>query len=497
MDDEWIYGSAPENIYTTIVAGAAERHALVRAAASRRRRSGSSSPTCARSAGSRPSARARSRTDHMMMYPGLAVAAGAGEARSSRSVRRRRRCRDACQVGLRGALTSRCSSRRGRRPRGRARCGGSRSRSPSVGLRRRRSARCAGRWRARAAASATARRSPADGERRMTRGVDVRASARRSSSCSSSSATTSPSAARSSPCRAQHPLTIEVTGHQWWWEVTYADTSPHGRFTTANEIHVPVGEPVLFLLDVARRHPQLLGAEPRREEGSHSRATRSRSGSRPTPPGVYRGQCAEFCGLQHAKMALYVVAEPPARVPTRGSRAQRQPAASADRFRRRRADGRCSSPAPCAMCHAIEGTPAGSHVGPDLTHLASRRTIAAGTLPNTRGTSPAGSSIRSASSPATHMPPNQLQPQRPRRAAHLSPEPQVSDAATSRQRRLRRRRREPVRRRRAAELAQHVRTHAHRRLLGLDHRRSTTSRSASATSPPLRLLHPRRPQRGR
>src|SRR5215207_2698925 len=185
-----------------------------------------------------------------------------------------------------------------------------------------------------------------------------------------------------SPVPERHPLTIEVIGHQWWWEVAYADTSPQGRFTTANEIHVPVGRPVLFVLDA--------------RDVIHSIWVPNLAGKKDLIPGytqswwfqadtagLYRGQCAEFCGLQHAKMALHVVAEPPEQFALWVQR-QRLPAASvvdsvASRGREVFLTGQC------AMCHSITGTSAGSRAGPDLTHLASRRTIAAGTLPNTRG----------------------------------------------------------------------------------------------------------------
>jgi cytochrome c oxidase subunit II len=184
------------------------------------------------------------------------------------------------------------------------------------------------------------------------------------------------------PVPSRHPLTIEITGKQWWWSVEYADTSAHGRFTTANEIHIPVGEPVLFLLQA--------------EDVIHSMWVPNLAGKKDLIPGYtqsfwfqadtagfYRGQCAEFCGAQHAKMGLVVIAEPKDRYQA-WVRQQRQPASTpTDSVRSRGQEVFLTGT--CAMCHSIEGTPAGSHAGPDLTHLASRRTIAAGTLPNTRG----------------------------------------------------------------------------------------------------------------
>ena len=211
-----------------------------------------------------------------------------------------------------------------------------------------------------------------------------------------------------SPVPSRHPLTIEVVGHQWWWEETYADTSPHGRFTTANEIHVPVGEPVLFVLTAA--------------DVIHSFWVPNLAGKKDLIPGytqsvwfqadtagLYRGQCAEFCGQQHAKMAMHIVAEPKAQY-MKWVEQQRKPAASppdsvASRGKEIFLVGQC------AMCHSIEGTSAGSHAGPDLTHLASRRTIAAGTLPNTRGALAGWIVDPQQVKPGTRMPPNMLRPQ--------------------------------------------------------------------------------------
>jgi cytochrome c oxidase subunit 2 len=204
-----------------------------------------------------------------------------------------------------------------------------------------------------------------------------------------------------------HPLTVEVTGHQWWWEVQYADTSAHGRFTTANEIHVPVGEPVLFLLGAS--------------DVIHSMWVPNLGGKKDLIPGytqsvwfqadtagVYRGQCAEFCGLQHAKMAMYIVAEPRARYDQWVAEQRRSAETPTDSAQRRGRDVFMTNT--CAMCHAIEGTEAGSHNGPDLTHIASRRTIAAGTLPNTRGNLAGWIVDPQGIKPGSRMPPNMLTP---------------------------------------------------------------------------------------
>jgi cytochrome c oxidase subunit 2 len=178
--------------------------------------------------------------------------------------------------------------------------------------------------------------------------------------------------------RGHTDLTVDVTGRQWFWDVRY----PGSGVKTANEIHIPVGVPVKLeaqTADVVHSFwvPELnrkIDMIPGRTTSILLRADRA---------GTYRGQCAEFCGLQHANMAFLVVAQP------------------RDRFRRWLA--RESKPAPtpataeerrgletflsvgCSGCHAIEGTPADATVGPDLTHLVGRSTLAAATIPNTKG----------------------------------------------------------------------------------------------------------------
>ena len=177
-------------------------------------------------------------------------------------------------------------------------------------------------------------------------------------------------------------LQVRVTGHQWWWEIQYRDSLPQNWATTANEIHVPVGRPVVFELrsvDVIHSlwPPNLNGKRdliPGNENSIWFQADSA---------GVYRGQCAEFCGHQHAKMAFLIVAEPPDSFSAWLVRQRDTAMTPTDSVALRGQEVFLASS--CVMCHAIGGTPAGSRIGPDLTHLASRRTIAAGTLPNTRG----------------------------------------------------------------------------------------------------------------
>jgi cytochrome c oxidase subunit 2 len=203
-------------------------------------------------------------------------------------------------------------------------------------------------------------------------------------------------------------LQVRVTGRQWFWDVEYRDSVPSRWATTANEIHVPVGRPVVFQL----RSPDVihsfwvpsLGVKrdmiPGQETSIWFQAD---------TPGVYRGQCAEFCGYQHAKMAFLVVAEPPDRFAAWLERQRDTARTPADSLARRGEEVFLASS--CVMCHAVGGTPAGSRVGPNLTHLAGRRTIAAGTLPNTRGHLAGWIVDPQQIKPGVRMPPNALSPQ--------------------------------------------------------------------------------------
>lgn len=183
----------------------------------------------------------------------------------------------------------------------------------------------------------------------------------------------------SSPDR-KPTLTVEVVGHRWWWEARYLKGD--STVITANEIHIPVGQPVrveLASYDVIHSFwvPKLAGKTdviPGQRNVTWLEADR---------PGVYRGQCTEYCGPQHGNMALYVVADPPDQF-ARWYAGQLQPAAPPKDSVSAEGESVFERQA-CAGCHTIRGTPAGGKVGPDLTHIASRSTIAAGTLVNTRG----------------------------------------------------------------------------------------------------------------
>lgn len=177
-------------------------------------------------------------------------------------------------------------------------------------------------------------------------------------------------------------LAVRLIGRQWWWDIVYLDTVPSRRLQTANELHIPVGRPVRLELesrDVIHSFwaPSLTGK--RDLIPGHPSSTWFQADT----PGVYRAPCAEFCGYQHAKMALWIVAEPEsvfARWYETQLRSAPQPVDSV------LARGRdVFMTGTCVMCHAIRGTPAGSRVGPDLTHVGSRRSLAAGSIPNVRG----------------------------------------------------------------------------------------------------------------
>jgi cytochrome c oxidase subunit 2 len=179
---------------------------------------------------------------------------------------------------------------------------------------------------------------------------------------------------------AQAPaLTVTVTAYDWWWKVEYDDDDPARRFVTANEIHIPVGRPVLVKLqsaDVIHAFwAPLLAGKTQMIPGLINRQWLQADAE-----GVYRGQCVQFCGLQHAHMGFEIVAQNP--IAFRAWQdAQRQaveppsePGAAA---------GREFFTDHCAGCHSVRGSDAAGKHAPDLTHLNSRRTIGAGLLTNT------------------------------------------------------------------------------------------------------------------
>jgi cytochrome c oxidase subunit 2 len=183
------------------------------------------------------------------------------------------------------------------------------------------------------------------------------------------------------PAPSPHCVRVRVIGHQWWWEFQYLD---YPGLTTANELHVPVGDddaarPVHLELqsaDVVHSFwvPQLAGKTdliPGRTNVMWFQTDRA---------GEYRGQCAEYCGTQHANMLIRVTAESPETFAT-WAKHQAQDQAEDPRFT---AGREVFFTQTCVNCHTIRGTGAAGTVGPDLTHFATRKTLAAGVAPNTR-----------------------------------------------------------------------------------------------------------------
>jgi cytochrome c oxidase subunit 2 len=169
---------------------------------------------------------------------------------------------------------------------------------------------------------------------------------------------------------------LQITGHQWWWEVRYLDDDPSQEFTTANELHIPVGKVVQLTLQTADViHSFWVPALAGKTDlipGQHNQTWLMAS-----HPGVYRGQCGEYCGQQHAHMAFEVIASAPDQFQQWRKRQLQSTAlhtatnAGQDLFIAR-----------CGICHTVRGTMAGGVLGPDLTHVATRQMIAAATVQN-------------------------------------------------------------------------------------------------------------------
>lgn len=195
-------------------------------------------------------------------------------------------------------------------------------------------------------------------------------------------------------------LTIQITGYQWWWKAQYLSKDASRVLITANEIHIPTGQPVRI---------QLIGGDV-----IHSFWIPLLSGKTDTipgqindmwleadKPGRYRGQCTEYCGWQHAHMAMYMIAQPPAEFKAWWN-AQLQPAPPPSTPKL--VSGEKKFVFHCGTCHTIRGTDAGGTVAPDLTHLMSRSTIGAGTLPNTVAALSGWIANSQAIKPGNHMP---------------------------------------------------------------------------------------------
>lgn len=203
-------------------------------------------------------------------------------------------------------------------------------------------------------------------------------------------------------------LTVVVTGWMWWWQIDYLDEEGAVVATTANEMHIPVGRPVSLQLtsaDVIHSFwvPELHGKTDLIEGSINT------SWFTAEHAGVYRGQCAEFCGVQHALMAFLVIAEPQEEFQAWLDQ-QAQPYEPPDSQQIRLGQEVFLS-AGCADCHTIRGTAADGDTAPDLTHLASRRTLAAASRPNTRGHLGGWISDPQSVKPGNFMPRTLLEPE--------------------------------------------------------------------------------------
>lgn len=177
-------------------------------------------------------------------------------------------------------------------------------------------------------------------------------------------------------------IAVTITGNQWWWDIVYKSDEASKTLHTANELHLPVGVPTRIYLnstDVIHSFwvPSLAGKQdliPGRDNDITIV---------PKKTGIFRGQCAEFCGVQHAHMALTVVVESyPDFIKWWDHQLQPAPPPSNPLTL---AGYRYVATGPCSACHNIGGTPASGQIAPDLTHLASRNSIAAGTMPMSPG----------------------------------------------------------------------------------------------------------------
>ena len=200
-------------------------------------------------------------------------------------------------------------------------------------------------------------------------------------------------------------ITIKVTGYRWWWDVEYQHPDKSKTFKTANELYLPVGVPVRVELrtgDVIHSFwvPNLHGKQ------DLINGVPGVIFLKADREGTWRGQCAEFCGQQHAKMAFWVTALSRQKFAEWWQR-QVQPSRIPSTAEERKGQETFLS-SPCPLCHTITGTEAAGKTGPDLTHFGSRRSIAAATLPNRRGYLAGWIVDPQHIKPGNNMPPNML-----------------------------------------------------------------------------------------
>jgi cytochrome c oxidase subunit 2 len=183
--------------------------------------------------------------------------------------------------------------------------------------------------------------------------------------------------ATQAPAASSTAMTVDAVGHQWYWEFRYPGT----KAVTADEMHIPVGTRVNLVATTADViHSFWVPALNRKVDTIPGQENRILLYA--NKAGVYRGQCAEFCGLQHAHMGMLVFVQPKAQFRA-WLRRQAEPAAAPTTALARRGE-QVFQRGPCSSCHTIRGTPARGYVGPDLTHIASRTTLAGVTIPDSR-----------------------------------------------------------------------------------------------------------------
>ena len=191
-------------------------------------------------------------------------------------------------------------------------------------------------------------------------------------------------------------MRVKIIGEMWWWRVHYQDAEGRETLRDANELHIPVGKPVLLELEAADVIHSFwvprLGGKMDMIPGRTNRLL-----IQADAPGIYKGQCAEYCGGPHALMGFVVVAHTPDDFARWQASRQPRGGGGGEGLRLFLSSG-------CAACHTIRGTPANGLAGPDLTHVGSRQTLGAGILPNNPGTMAGWIADAQAIKPANRMP---------------------------------------------------------------------------------------------
>jgi cytochrome c oxidase subunit 2 len=211
-----------------------------------------------------------------------------------------------------------------------------------------------------------------------------------------------------------NPLHVNVIGHQWWWEFRYVDTIAANGVVTSNELHIPTGRPVMLHLtshDVIHSFwaPNFNGKRDAIPGYNTSLWFQSKK------DGTYRGTCAEFCGHQHAKMGFLIMSEAPHQFQQWIEHSKQDALQPTDSMAKRGKEVFLA--APCSNCHTIQGTPAGGHVGPELTHFGSKQTFASATYPNKIGYLTGWLLDPQSMKPGCKMPQNVLEPRDARAVA--------------------------------------------------------------------------------